>query len=124
MRVLEIGCGSGAAARLVSELVAPGLVVAVDRSKKSLEIARRSCEKALGPGRIQFVLCSVEDLHRHSNLDDFDLAFAMRVGVLDGRHPEQMPAALGNIARLLRPSGRLFVDDGSKVREIDPRSVQ
>ncbi|MEV5544173.1 hypothetical protein AB0L13_46025 [Saccharopolyspora shandongensis] len=48
----------------------------------------------------------------------FDIVFAVRVGALDGRHPEAGRRALERIAAALVPGGRLFVDGGQPLREI------
>ena len=48
----------------------------------------------------------------------FDLAFAVRVGCLDGRHPEAAAAALTRVRAALNPGGRLFVDGGDPLREV------
>ncbi len=48
----------------------------------------------------------------------FDIAFAMRVGALDGRHPEIGQRALERLRAALKPAGRLFIDTGHPVREI------
>ena len=48
----------------------------------------------------------------------FDLAFAVRVGALDGRHPELEARARQRIADALTPHGRLFIDGGDPLREI------
>jgi hypothetical protein len=49
----------------------------------------------------------------------FDLAFAVRVGALDGRHPRAGEQARRRIAAALTPGGRLFIDGGDPLREID-----
>jgi hypothetical protein len=41
----------------------------------------------------------------------------VRVGALDGRHPELEVRALARVARALVPSGRLYVDGGNPLRE-------
>jgi hypothetical protein len=48
----------------------------------------------------------------------FDLAFAIRVGALDGRHPELQEEAIARIARALNDRGRLFIDGGNPLKEI------
>ena len=49
----------------------------------------------------------------------FDLAYAIRVGALDGRHPEAGKRALLQIAVVLTPQGRLFIDGGTPLQEVD-----
>ncbi|MEU4394889.1 hypothetical protein [Kribbella sp. NPDC023855] len=43
---------------------------------------------------------------------------ARRVGALDGRHPAQQAPSLARIAAALTPTGRLFIDGGSPLREL------
>ncbi len=47
----------------------------------------------------------------------YDLAFAVRVGALDGRHPDAGRVAVERIRKALVKNGRLFVD-GNPLREI------
>lgn len=60
-------------------------------------------------------------------MSPFDIAFAIRVGALDGRHPAAGCLARARIAAALPPTGRLFTDGGEPLREIQlsasPRSV-
>jgi len=49
----------------------------------------------------------------------FDLAFACRVGALDGRHPALYEAALRGIGRALRSRGALYVDTGHPLHRIE-----
>lgn len=46
------------------------------------------------------------------------LQFAVRVGVLDGRHPAARAQALDRITRALVPGGRLFIDGGDPLQEV------
>lgn len=48
----------------------------------------------------------------------FDIVFAVRVGALDGRHPEAGLRAMERIARALAPGGRVFIDGGEPIREL------
>jgi hypothetical protein len=43
---------------------------------------------------------------------------AIRVGALDGRHPEAEQASLAAIRAALKPGGRLYIDGGEPLREI------
>jgi hypothetical protein len=54
----------------------------------------------------------------------YDLVFAVRVGALDGRHPQTGQLVLQRIALATRAGARLFIDGGNPVRELqipDPR---
>lgn len=49
----------------------------------------------------------------------FDLVFAMRVGALDGRHPELEKQALARINAALAPAGVLVIDDRAPLSRRD-----
>jgi hypothetical protein len=44
--------------------------------------------------------------------------FAVRVGALDGRHPDAGARALRSIAAVTTPEARLFIDGGTPLREL------
>jgi SAM-dependent methyltransferase len=120
LRVLEIGCGPGVAARLVAARVAPGLVLAIDRSATAVAQARAASAPEIAAGVMMVRQSAVEDFALEEGEPPFDLAFAMRVGALDGRHPELERRALQCIGAALTPGGRVFIDGGSPLREIAP----
>lgn len=121
LRVLEIGCGPGAAARLVAARVAPGLVMAIDRSATAVARARAASAAEIAAGVLLVRCCAVDDFALSAGEARFDLAFEMRVGALDGRHPELEEQAFARIAAALSPGGRVFIDGGSPLREITLR---
>jgi cyclopropane fatty-acyl-phospholipid synthase-like methyltransferase len=110
MRVLEIGCGPGAAARAVAERIGHGYVLAIDRSARAISQAMRASSSYLSEGRIGFRQVAIEELELEPGEAPFDLAFAIRVGAFDGRHPELEAEARGRVARALSAHGRFFVD--------------
>jgi ubiquinone/menaquinone biosynthesis C-methylase UbiE len=118
MRVLEIGCGPGAAARAVAARLGTGHILAVDRSAKAIAQARQQSAAEIASGRMSLREVSAEELVLLPGEEPFDLAFAVRVGALDGRHREAGRLALVRIGAVLRPGGRLFVDGGRPLREI------
>ncbi|MCD2189040.1 SAM-dependent methyltransferase [Actinomycetospora soli] len=121
MRVLEIGCGPGAAAREVARRVT--FVLGVDRSVAAVRAFRTASADAIAAGRLAVRCVAVEDLAPAPGEEPFDLAFATRVGVLDGRHPGA--AATAAIRAALRPGGRLFVDGVERVLpELPPGAQQ
>ena len=120
MRVLEIGCGPGAAARAVlARLGGTGHVLAIDRSAKAVAQAVAGSGAELATGRLVYRQVAAEALVLDAGEPRYDLAFAIRVGALDGRHPEAGRLALQRIAQALVPGGRLFIDGGSPLREVD-----
>ena len=118
LRILEIGCGPGVAAREVSRLIGNGFLLAVDRSEKAIRLARAGSVQDIESGRLAFRQAAIEQFQLSSGDDLFDMAFAMRVGALDGRHPEASKLAIQNIRAALKPTGRLFIDGGNPLREI------
>lgn len=122
MRVLEIGCGPGAAARLVlSRIGATGVVLGIDRSAAAVAQAVRSSSDEIATGRLEFRIAAVESFVLNHRDEPFDLAFALRVGALDGRHPSIGEPALARIAAALRPEGKLFVDTGNPLQQVEFR---
>jgi cyclopropane fatty-acyl-phospholipid synthase-like methyltransferase len=118
IRVLEIGCGPGAAAREVAARIGDGHILAVDRSAKAIEQARAASRDLIASGRMSLRQVAVEDLELLPGEQPFDLAFAVRVGALDGRHPEIEGRARERIAAALTPEGRLFIDGGDPLKEV------
>lgn len=118
MRVLEIGCGPGVAARAVVRRIGDGHVLAIDRSAKAIAQAISGSRTEIGSGRLEFRCTSIEDFVLARGEAPFDIAFAVRVGALDGRHPDAGRVALGRVRDVLAKGGRLFIDGGRPLREI------
>jgi SAM-dependent methyltransferase len=122
MKVLEIGCGPAAAARAVAERLDSGHILAIDRSAKAVAQAEAGCALAIAAGRLSVRQVAVEDFVPEPGEGPFDLVFALRVGALDGRHPEAGRKAMARIAAALAPGGRLFLDGGDPLREVSVAS--
>lgn len=118
MRVLEIGCGPGAMAREISRRIGDGHILAIDRSAKAIRQARTSSKTEIESGRLSLKQVAIEKFELDAAEKQFDIAVAVRVGALDGRHPEIERQSLKNIARALRKKGKLFVDGGDPLKEI------
>lgn len=119
MRVLEIGCGPGVAARAVAQRIGSGYVLAIDRSAKAIAQATAGSQAELESGRLEFRCISIEDFVLAKGEAPFDIAFAVRAGALDGRHPHQGRVALARIRdALVNRDGRLFIDGGSPLKEV------
>lgn len=119
LRVLEIGCGPGVAARAVARIVGPGgHVLGIDRSDSAIAQALRGSAAEIAAGTLAFRTVTAEEFALLPGEAPFDLAFALRVGALDGRHPAAGALALPRIAAALVPGGRLFVDTGDPLAEL------
>jgi cyclopropane fatty-acyl-phospholipid synthase-like methyltransferase len=120
LRVLEIGCGPGAAARAVAARLTTGHILAVDRSATAVAQARAACADEIASGRMSVRRAAAEDFVLLAGEEPYDLVFAVRVGALDGRHPEAGRRALARIAAAARPGARLFVDGAEVPLRPDP----
>lgn len=118
MRVLEIGCGPGVAARAVLHRIGKGHVLGIDRSAKAIAQARAGSLAELASGHLEFRCVAVEELVLAKGEQPYDLAFAVRVGALDGRHPAAGRTALDRLRRALVKEGRLFIDGGDPLKEV------
>ena len=121
MRVLEIGCGPGAAARAVAARIGPGHVLAIDRSARAIALARAGAAAEIGAGRLTLRCVAAAGFALAPGEALLDRGFAFRVGALDGRHPEAGHPARARIAAALTPGGRLLIDGGAPLREVDLR---
>lgn len=93
--VLEIGCGLGWGAHLISEF--PASLTCVDRSESAISYARREWQDPA----VEYSVRSVEELHASDQTYDVVLAYELieHLEVEGGRH------LIRGIARLLRPGG-------------------
>ena len=98
-RVLDVGCGSGWATRLLAERAPAGHVVGIDIADEMIELAR---ETSASYSNVEFRIASAEKLPFSDG--EFSHAFSME----SLYYYADMPAALREIKRVLRPGG-LFV---------------
>lgn len=119
MRVLEIGCGPGAAARAIAHRVGEGFVLGIDRSAKAIEGAIAGSRDEIAAGTLAFRQVAAEDFELAAGEEPFDLALAVRVGAFDGRHPEAGVRARTRLLSALKPGAPLYVDGGNPLRRLD-----
>jgi SAM-dependent methyltransferase len=98
--VLDVGCGAGQTSRDAARLSVTGSVLGVDVSEAMLERAR-SLTAAAGLGNVTYELADAER-HRFEP-EHFDVVVS-RFGLMFFADPA---AAFANLARALRPGGRL-----------------
>jgi len=99
--VLDLGTGTGAVAQLAAALVAPnGHVVGVDISLEMLALAKQRAN-ALGLGNVSLLEGNAESIPADNDAFDVVLASLSLMYVID------RDAAAREIARVLRPGGRL-----------------
>jgi SAM-dependent methyltransferase len=99
-RVLDVGCGAGLTTREAARAAAPGPVLGIDVSAVALERARE-LTAAEGLQNVDYEEGDAET--HHFEPASFDVAIS-RFGVMFFSDPV---AAFGNVARALRPDGRL-----------------
>lgn len=101
-RVLDVGCGTGGTAVEAARRVPHGSVLGADLSAAMLEVARLRVMEA-GLGNVTF---EQVDAQIHSfDPGGFDVVVARTSAMFFG----DRPAAFANLARALRPGGRLVL---------------
>lgn len=101
-QLLEVGCGPGVAAALIAERIAPGRLVAIDRSATAVARARRRNAAAIAAGTVaveQAALAAYDP-----GAERFDSIFAVDVNCF-WTGPAR--AELATAAAALRPGGLL-----------------
>jgi len=122
-RVLEIGCGPGAAARAVAARLTTGHILAIDRSATAIAQAEAAAVDEITSGRMSVRRVGAEDFVLQAHEEPYDIVFAVRVGALDGRHPQAGQRVLQRVAMATNADARLFIDSGDPIRELSiPRS--
>jgi protein-L-isoaspartate O-methyltransferase len=122
-RVLEIGCGPGAAARAVAARLTTGHILAIDRSATAIAQAKAAAVEEITSGRMSVRQVAAEDFVLQAQEEPYDIVFAVRVGALDGRHPQTGQRVLQRIAMATTVDAQLFIDGGDPLRELPvPRS--
>lgn len=102
-RILDLGCGNGMLTVEIARAIgSEGEVTGLDLSEEMMSAARTKCE---GMGQARFLEGSALDI---PFLDDcFDKAVSLQVF----EYIEDVPAALAEVARVLRPGGRFVIAD-------------
>jgi protein-L-isoaspartate O-methyltransferase len=117
-RVLEIGCGPGAAARAVAARLVTGHILAIDRSATAIAQAEAVSADEIRSGRMSVRQVAAEDFQLWAQEEPFDIVFAVRVGALDGRHPQAGQRILRRVGMATKAGARLFIDGGDPLREL------
>lgn len=118
VRILEVGSGTGNAAREICSRFKNIYVLAIDRSDKAIEQSIRNSKDEIKSGKLKFQKAKIEEFECTEE-KPFDFAFAIRVGALDGRHPEVEEKAKQKIKTALKKGGKFFIDASeNSIKEI------
>ena len=98
-RVLDVGCGSGWATRLLADYALNGRVTGIDISDEMVNLARESSSSYTN---VDFEVASAEQLPFPDN--EFSHAFSME----SLYYYRNIPKALKEIQRVLKPGGSFF----------------
>lgn len=106
-RILDAGCGTGAATLLLAEAVGEaGSVIGVDASAENLQIAQDTLALSTLTNKVSY---QIDDITALSFSDaDFDLAWCSLVI----HHLSDEVAGLRELRRILKPDGRLVLREG------------
>ena len=104
-RLLEVGCGSGSAVRLVCELLGRGTIAAIDRSAIQVSRARVKNKACLASGRTRIEQLALKDAPQAFGRSRFSKIFAINV---NGFWTEP-DSSFDCVRRLLRRDGELFL---------------
>ncbi|WP_020574774.1 class I SAM-dependent methyltransferase [Actinopolymorpha alba] len=107
-RVLEIGCGPGAAAELICPRLTSGHLLAIDRSATAIQRTAERNDQHVDAGRLHVRQCVLDTLDDAES--GFDIAFSINVNLFWVRNPTPELAIL---RRVIRPGGLLHVIYGT-----------
>jgi hypothetical protein len=102
---------------LRAALVADTCSGSIDRSATAIAQAKAGSRAEIASGVLSFRQAAIEDFELETGEAPYDIALAVRVGALDGRHPHAEAQAKRRITAALTPRGRLFIDGGTPLRE-------
>jgi SAM-dependent methyltransferase len=106
-RVLDVGCGTGIASRTIARRTAfNGHVIGIDRSAYLVDAGRRRVREEGLDGRVEL---HAGDSH---SLDIPDASFDAVVAHTLLSHVEDQLGVLKEIARIVKPGGRIGIFDG------------
>jgi hypothetical protein len=79
---------------------------------------KRLAASEIAAGRMSVRCVAAEEFELAPEEAPYDLAFAVRVGALDGHHPRAGEQVRDRMGAALVPGGKLLVDGGDPLREI------
>src|SRR5260370_6535489 len=108
-RIVDVGCGTGRIARWLAEDCRADEVVGVDFSSATVEAARFESSALVSSGVVRYeqgdVVAGLDALA----LGEFDDAIVLGCLSVACRDRPSLERAIGNVARLVRPKGRVLL---------------
>jgi SAM-dependent methyltransferase len=101
--VLDVGCGGGRTVAKLSAMASDGRIAGVDYSKDAVTVALRTNRQAIAAGRVEIRQASVSSLPFAA--DTFNVVTAVETHFW---WPD-LPGALREILRVLKPAGTLVI---------------
>ncbi|MEP4546172.1 MAG: class I SAM-dependent methyltransferase [Saccharospirillum sp.] len=108
--VLDVGCGTGSSLRYLLGYCPKGRLVGLEPTPAMLEIARQQTDQAGLAERIELFNGAAESIPLADASVDSVLAFSTY------HHWQDIPAGLAEIARVLKPGGRLLVSEEPEIQ--------
>ena len=102
-RIVDIGCGTGAALRHATSRIKGGRFIGLDPVPRMIEIANEWTEDHDAKNRIEFRVGSAESLPIESNFADYVLAFDS----ID--HWQDVDQGLKEVGRILKATGKFVI---------------
>jgi len=116
---LEIGGAPGPAAKAVARGIGDGHILVIDRSAKGVARIEQDAAAEIAAELLSVRHVAAKDFELLPGEPPFDIAFAIRVEALDGRHPQAGTRARQRIAAALTPTGQLSIDGGDPLRSVE-----
>jgi hypothetical protein len=103
---------------VVAARLTTGHILAIDRSAAAIAQAAAAAPEEIASGRMSIRQAAAEDFVLQAGEEPYHIVFAVRVGALDGRHPQAGQRVLQRIAAATTAGARLFIDGGDPLQEL------
>jgi SAM-dependent methyltransferase len=108
-RIADVGCGTGRITRWLAEHCGARRVVGLDFSAVTVAAARAESTALVSSGLVRFERGDVLTSLDVAGVGAFDDAIVLGCLSVACRDPESLARAMSNVARLVRPGGRVLI---------------